>query len=101
MKKRHLHHTDDTTFMSRAGSGAKKHLATIIITTVMGTITGTVVPMIEQWHSDREIAGDIAAAEQRQQKAVDDLKQWNINLSKEQRAIEKALALHGIVVDIQ
>ena len=61
MKK---HHPTETTFLQRRGADMKNHWRTAVLATVMSALTGTVVPMLEQWHSDKQVEQEIEAVRQ-------------------------------------
>ena len=103
-----MRHHDDTTFLQRTGAGAKKHAGTAIVAVLASTLTGTVVPMLEQWHSDKQISDEIAEVRVDSGKALDYVQQQhekdlqrmtdeNSKLWKYIQDDEQAMARHGIV----
>lgn len=65
------HHTEDTTFMHRAGGSVRKHAVSTVIASIIGVSTGTVIPMLENWHSDKLNSEQIAAVAAQGQREVD------------------------------
>lgn len=68
----------DTAFLKRAGHRAKKGVRENwkmgVFAMIFSMMTGTLIPMLEQWHADRAIAAEISAVETRMQKQLDDSK---------------------------
>ena len=62
---------EDTTFLQRCGDGAKRHAASMTLAAVISGTVGTVAPMLEQWHSDKMTAQEIASEENHLQKQID------------------------------
>lgn len=96
---KHHAHIEETTFLQRTGAGAKRHMATIIITTVMSAVTGTIVPMVEQWHSDKQTADAIAEVKADLVKKLDTDDQKFNALFQTVSNLRVALATKGVVVN--
>ena len=104
-----MKHPANHNLYQRTKTGINKHWIGAVIAVVMSTITGTIVPMIEQWHSDNVVSSQISKVESNlsenikdtrndNQKDIDSI---NIKIGKLYKRIsedEIALASHNIIV---
>jgi hypothetical protein len=59
----------------RKGSPARKHATNSLAGLIAGTVMGTLVPMLQQWHSDKAVCDSITASEMRLQRQLDSFKE--------------------------
>ena len=79
-----------TQFFRKSGSFAKKHAGTSLV----AILVSSVIPLLEQWHSDQQVRDDMLVVEARMQKQLDDFKaeqherdsaQWNALRNKKDK----------------
>jgi len=99
---------ESTAFLRKTKDACKKHSGTAIVAVLASTLTGSIIPMLEQWHSDKQVADSIAdvkadclaqIAENKadNEKDIERMTNENSKLWKYIQDDETAMARHGIV----
>ncbi|MDE2096177.1 MAG: hypothetical protein KGL39_02955 [Patescibacteria group bacterium] len=87
--KHHAHQQEEgTAFFRRTGDFSRRHWVAAVVASVMGTLTGTVVPMLEQWHADKQDAEQKRAMWQRLKEEDQELSDYKERLAKLEQKVQ-------------
>jgi len=91
----------ETSFLKRTGAACKKHSGTAIISTLLGALSGSVIPMLQDWHSEKQTSDAIAKVEFDCMKRIEQVNTDNqadiLALAKRENEAETAMSKKGIV----
>ena len=77
--------------MQKTAGSVRTHTVSTVISLIVGSLTGTFIPMLENWHSDKMNSEQIAAVAAQGQRETDQLRNDLKDFEAQEAARSRAL----------